>query len=99
MKYRPAAFEINLCREGFVSEVGSLFSALCRLHDQKDARGLRYALVTVLVYVVLAKLAEEDHHAGDGSPPRQWSVRASHCLWNELCPPVFYGNVRTWWAR
>jgi hypothetical protein len=44
-----------------VFEVGSLFDALCRLHDKRDARGLRYVVVTVLVYVVLAKLAEEDH--------------------------------------
>jgi predicted transposase YbfD/YdcC len=64
MKYRPVAFEINLCPEGFVFEVGSLFEALCSLQDQRDARGVRYALVTVLVYVVLAKLAGEDHLRG-----------------------------------
>jgi predicted transposase YbfD/YdcC len=43
-----------------VFDVGSLFEALLTLHDQRDARGLRYALVTVLVFVVLAKLAGED---------------------------------------
>lgn len=73
MKYKPVAFEINLSGEGFVFEVGSLFEALCGLHDQRDARGLRYALVTVLVYVVLAKLAGEDHLRGIA----QWvSLRA-----------------------
>lgn len=64
MKYKPIAFEINLRAEGFVFEVGSLYEALCGLRDQRDARGLRYALVTVLVYVVLAKLAGEDHLRG-----------------------------------
>jgi predicted transposase YbfD/YdcC len=64
MKYKPIAFEINLRTEGFVFEVGSLYEALCGLEDQRDARGLRYALVTVLVYVVLAKLAGEDHLRG-----------------------------------
>ena len=59
-KYTPLAFEINLGTEGFVFEVGSLFEALLPLHDQRDARGLRYALVTLLVFVVLAKLAGED---------------------------------------
>lgn len=59
-KYTPLAFDINLRSEGFVFEVGSLFEALLPLHDQRDARGLRYALVTVLVFVVLAKLAGED---------------------------------------
>ena len=64
MKYKPIAFEINLSCEGFVFEVGSLYEALCGLEDQRDARGMRYALVTVLVYVVMAKLAGEDHLRG-----------------------------------
>jgi predicted transposase YbfD/YdcC len=59
-KYTPIAFEINLRSDGVVFDVGSLFEALLTLHDQRDARGLRYALVTVLVFVVLAKLAGED---------------------------------------
>jgi predicted transposase YbfD/YdcC len=63
-KYTPLAFEINLHPEGFVFEVGSLFEAFCALHDQRDARGLRYTLVTVLVFVVLAKLAGENHVRG-----------------------------------
>ncbi len=63
-KYSPLAFEINLRPEGFVFEVGSLIEALCGLHDQRDARGLRYALVTVLVFVLLAKLAGESQLRG-----------------------------------
>lgn len=59
-KYTPLAFDINLRSEGVVFEVGSLFEALLPLHDQRDARGLRYTLVTVLVFMVLAKLAGED---------------------------------------
>jgi len=41
-----------------------LYASLCTLHDQRDARGVRYALVTVLVYVILAKLAGEDQLRG-----------------------------------
>lgn len=63
-KYIPLPFEINLRPEGLVFDVGSLFEAFCALHDQRDARGLRYALVTVLGYVVLAKLAGQDHLHG-----------------------------------
>jgi predicted transposase YbfD/YdcC len=63
-KYTPLAFEINLKSEGVVFEIGSLFEALCTLHDQRDARGLRYRLVTVLVYMILAKLAGENHLRG-----------------------------------
>lgn len=59
-KYTPLAFDIHLRADGLVFEVGSLFEALLPLHDQRDARGLRYALVTVLVFIVLAKLAGED---------------------------------------
>jgi predicted transposase YbfD/YdcC len=59
-QYTPLAFEINVGLDGLVFEVRSLFEALLPLHDQRDARGLRYALVTVLVFVVLAKLAGED---------------------------------------
>ena len=63
-KYTPISFEINLRPEGCVFDVGSLFEALLALHDQRDARGIRYALVTVLVHVVLAKLAGEDSLRG-----------------------------------
>jgi predicted transposase YbfD/YdcC len=60
VKYTPLTVDINLRPEGFAFEVRSLFEALWSLHDHRDARGLRYALVTVLVFVVLAKLAGED---------------------------------------
>lgn len=59
-KYTPLAFEINLREDGFIFDVGSLFELLAGLHDGRDARGLRYALTTILVYVVLAKLAGMD---------------------------------------
>lgn len=55
----PLAFEINLQPEGLVFEVGSLFEGFCSLHDQRDARGVRYPLVTILLFVLLAKLAGE----------------------------------------
>lgn len=66
-QYTPLSFEINLGpdgAEGFVFEVGSLFEALCTLHDQRDARGVRYRLATVLTYLLLAKLAGESHLRG-----------------------------------
>ena len=63
-QYTPLAFEINLSPDGLIFDVGSLFDALCALHDQRDARGLRYALVTVLVFTLLAKLAGHDHLRG-----------------------------------
>jgi len=59
MKYTAEPYEFNLVEGGFLFEVGSLVDVLGGLHDRRDARGLRYALVTVLVYVVLAKLSGE----------------------------------------
>lgn len=75
-KYTPLAFEINLRPEGVVFEVGSLFEAFGTLHDQRDARGVRYALVTVLVLMVLAKLAGENHLRGIA----QWVRRRAGLL-------------------
>jgi predicted transposase YbfD/YdcC len=64
MKYIPLSFDVNLRSEGIVIDLDSLFAALARLRDRRDARGLRYALVTTLVFIVLAKLCGEDHLRG-----------------------------------
>jgi predicted transposase YbfD/YdcC len=64
MKYTPLSFDVNLRPEGLLVDVGSLFGALAELRDRRDARGLRYALVTVLLFMVLAKLCGEDHLRG-----------------------------------
>lgn len=64
MKYTPLSFEVNLRPEGFLVDMDSLFAALAQLQDRRDARGLRYALVTALVFLVLAKLCGEDHLRG-----------------------------------
>jgi predicted transposase YbfD/YdcC len=64
MEYTPLSFDVNLRPEGFVVHLDSLFAALATLTDRRDARGLRYSLVTVLVYLILAKFAGEDHLRG-----------------------------------
>jgi predicted transposase YbfD/YdcC len=64
MKYTALSIDVNLRPEGFLVDLDSLFAALATLSDRRDARGLRYALVTVLVYIVMAKLAGEDHLRG-----------------------------------
>jgi hypothetical protein len=56
MKYIPLAFDVTLGPEGIVIDLDSLFAALTELRDRRDAGALRYALVTVLVLIVLAKL-------------------------------------------
>lgn len=45
-------------------DLGSLYDHLCRVQDTRHARGVRYALVTILVFIILAKLAGEDSVAG-----------------------------------
>jgi hypothetical protein len=64
MQYTSPDFDVNLDPDGFVIDFGSLYACLCTLSDRRDARGVRYALVTVLVCIVLAKLAGEDRLAG-----------------------------------
>lgn len=75
-KYIPLAFEINRRDDGFVFDVGSLFEVFASLHDGRDARGIRYALTTVLVFVVLAKLAGMDSLRAIA----QWSKAHRHEL-------------------
>ena len=63
MKYTPLSFDVNLRPEGVVIDLDSLYATLANLRDRRDARGLRYALVTILVFIILAKLCE-DHLRG-----------------------------------
>lgn len=63
-EYTAPTFDVNLDPQGFVIDLGSLYAYLCSLKDSRHARGVRYALVTILVFVVLAKLAGEDRLAG-----------------------------------
>jgi len=53
-------FVVNSQPTGFIVDLGSLYDHLAKLTDCRCARGKRYALVTILVFIVLAKLAGED---------------------------------------
>jgi hypothetical protein len=64
MKYTPLSFDVNVKPGGFLVDLDSLFAALSQLEDRRDARGLRYALVTVLFLLLLAKVCGEDHLRG-----------------------------------
>ncbi len=63
-KYSTPTFDVNLDPEGFVVDLHSLFESFAKLHDSRDAHGVRYALVTLLVFVLLAKLAGENSLSG-----------------------------------
>jgi predicted transposase YbfD/YdcC len=76
MKYIPLSFDVNLGPEAVVIDLDSLFAALASLEDLRDARGLRYALVTILVFIVLAKLCGEDHLRGIA----QWVAHRKEAL-------------------
>jgi hypothetical protein len=64
MKCTPLSVDANSRSAGFVLDLDSVFAALCMLGDARDARGLRYALVNVLIFILLAKLAGQDHLRG-----------------------------------
>lgn len=61
MEYKSIVGEV---KEGLVVDVGSLYSKLSQLKDRRHARGIRYSLVTILLYTMLAKLAGEDRLSG-----------------------------------
>lgn len=50
--------------EGKVFDVGSLMEVLHEITDPRAARGVRYSLVTMLVLLILAKLAGQDGMKG-----------------------------------
>jgi hypothetical protein len=64
MDYPAFDFDVNLDPAGFVIDVDSLYAHLAMLTDRRHARGKRYALVTLLAFIVLAKLAGEDRVYG-----------------------------------
>jgi len=92
-KYTPISFEINLCPEGFVFDVHSLIAALMGLKDLRDARGLRYALVTVLVLVILAKLAGEDFLRGIAQWIKERQVPLAGVLGLAKAPAPYYTTL------
>lgn len=63
-EYSTPTFDVNLDPEGFLVDLDSLYECLSRLHDARQARGVRYALVTVLMFILLAKLAGQDRIYG-----------------------------------
>ena len=75
-EYSPAEFDVNFASppglgeargfdaQGFMVDMGSLYDFLSRLEDRRNCRGIRYKLVNILAFVVLAKLAGEDRVTG-----------------------------------
>lgn len=76
MECTAPALDVQIAAEGCVIDLESLYVDLARLHDKRHARGLRHALVTVLVYIVLAKLAGQDRVYGIS----QWAKHRQQAL-------------------
>lgn len=64
MECSTPTFDVNLEPTGFLIDLDSLYASLARLQDKRHARGVRYALVNVLLFLVLAKLAGQDRLYG-----------------------------------
>jgi hypothetical protein len=63
-KYIPLSFDVNLRPDDFVAGRDSPFAGLTGLQDRRGARGLRHALVTASVSLLLARLCGADHLRG-----------------------------------
>ena len=61
---RKVKMKSNTTEAGVVFDIGSLFAYLQSLHDKRKPRGIRYALVTILVLMVMAKICREDQPCG-----------------------------------
>ena len=57
MEYSPEEIDVKGDGVGFLIDINGLYDFLSRLTDRRDARGIRYKLVHVLVFALLAKLA------------------------------------------
>jgi len=92
-------FAVNMGSDGFVVDVHSLYAWLGKLRDKRDARGLRYSLVTVLVLIVLAKLAGEDRLAGIAEWVKHRAVFLAEALgWEKGSSPhrSTYSRILGW---
>lgn len=76
MQYSSPHLDVNLDPQGFVIDLDSLYAALTQLRDRRKPQGLRYSLATVLVFLVLGKLAGEDRIYGIS----QWVKHRKHQL-------------------
>ena len=54
----------NTREVGSVFDMGSLYAEMSTLTDRRDARGLRYQLENLLIFMVIAKLCGEDKPSG-----------------------------------
>lgn len=79
-EYIAPSLDVNLDPNGFVIDLNSLYAFLARLHDTRKAKGLRYSLVTILLFVVLAKLAGEDRLFGISEWVRHRQVLLAEAL-------------------
>lgn len=85
MKYNPERITFNsklgeFMLGEFVFNVTSLYACLSQLTDQRDPRGVRYALVDVLSLMILAKLSGEDEVHGMAEWLKHRAAELVSCL-------------------
>lgn len=81
---------------GQLFDIGSLWTYLARIPDQRKRRGVRYPLVVILVLSILAKLAGEDEVAGMAEWARwraEWLVPALHLKRPHLPHRTTYSRI------
>ena len=95
-EYSAPTFDVNIDPTGWVMDLNSLYEHLTRLHDSRHARGTRYALVTVLVYVVLRVGALAAARASTSvAPTTSASKGYGPADMSSVVSPV----VARWWCR
>ena len=69
------------------------------MEDRREARGLRYQLVHILVLVVLAKLAGEDRLSGISEWVRRWQEALAKALGLKHCKRHTAPLTAGYWER
>jgi hypothetical protein len=86
MKYIPLSFDVNLRPDGFVVDRDSPFAGLTGLQDRREARGLRHALLTALVFLLPARLCGEDYLRGMARSLKRLELdNTEHMCYNRPC--------------
>ena len=60
MKYSTDEIKVEICPNGVVYELGSVYGRLWELRDMRKSQGKRYSLVMILMLIIMAKLSGQD---------------------------------------
>ncbi len=88
MDYINVPLHQEISVSGFIYDLGSLYDYLTRVTDPRMARGKQYALATLLILILLAKLAGQQNPSqiADWVAHRLEQLQQMHILERDKAP-------------